>query len=482
MRVLARHPAMTLHVLGGIYGQALRLRLKGARWHAKPAAAPPARDAPPRRSRVSVRERAARRAVHALLGRAHGGTIELREGGASRTSARPPAAPPLHARIDVHDPAFHRALLSRRRRRRARLHGRPVGLRRPRRARTDRGARDARARPLAPAAAAADGAVAADHLAAAREHPRPRARADRRPLRPRQHALLALPRRDDDVLVARSSSAPTRRCTRRSSPSSTASAKRLQLRPGDRLLEIGTGWGGLALHAAAATARASRRRRSRASSTPTRAPRVRAAGLEDRVTVLLQDYRDLRGRYDKLVSIEMIEAVGWEHLDTYFAACSDAAGAARRDAAAGDRPSPPRLPRREGVDAASSTRSSSPAARCRRSPRSSARSPAAPTCARSRSTTSRRTTRARCAAGASASTTPGRSCAGSATTSASAACGTSTSPTAKPASASAASPTSSSCSPSPHYRAETVAPLASPAASPVRLDLVPEPVGLVLSD
>jgi cyclopropane-fatty-acyl-phospholipid synthase len=49
---------------------------------------------------------------------------------------------------------------------------------------------------------------------------------------------------------------------------------------------------------------------------------VRAAGLEDRVTVLLQDYRDLRGRYDKLVSIEMIEAVGWEHLDTYFAACS----------------------------------------------------------------------------------------------------------------------------------------------------------------
>jgi len=50
--------------------------------------------------------------------------------------------------------------------------------------------------------------------------------------------------------------------------------------------------------------------------------RVRAAGLEDRVTVLLEDYRDLRGSYDKLVSIEMIEAVGERWLDTYFAACS----------------------------------------------------------------------------------------------------------------------------------------------------------------
>jgi cyclopropane-fatty-acyl-phospholipid synthase len=48
---------------------------------------------------------------------------------------------------------------------------------------------------------------------------------------------------------------------------------------------------------------------------------VRAAGLEDRVTVLLQDYRDLRGRFDKLVSIEMIEAVGWQYFDTFFHRC-----------------------------------------------------------------------------------------------------------------------------------------------------------------
>ena len=50
--------------------------------------------------------------------------------------------------------------------------------------------------------------------------------------------------------------------------------------------------------------------------------RVREAGLEDRVTVLLQDYRDLRGSYDKLVSIEMIEAVGWQQIGTFFARCS----------------------------------------------------------------------------------------------------------------------------------------------------------------
>jgi cyclopropane-fatty-acyl-phospholipid synthase len=49
---------------------------------------------------------------------------------------------------------------------------------------------------------------------------------------------------------------------------------------------------------------------------------VRAAGVEDLVTVLLEDYRDLTGTYDKLVSIEMIEAVGWRHFGTFFEKCS----------------------------------------------------------------------------------------------------------------------------------------------------------------
>ena len=97
---------------------------------------------------------------------------------------------------------------------------------------------------------------------------------------------------------------------------------RLELQAGDHLLEIGTGWGGMALHAATrtgcrvTTTTISREQHALASR------RVHDAGLSDRVTVLLQDYRDLQGSYDKLVSIEMIEAIGHQYLDTYFAKCS----------------------------------------------------------------------------------------------------------------------------------------------------------------
>lgn len=97
----------------------------------------------------------------------------------------------------------------------------------------------------------------------------------------------------------------------------------LDLSPADDVLEIGTGWGGFALHAAerygcrVTTTTISRAQHDHAVAA------VRARGLDDRVTVLLQDYRDLRGSYDKLVSIEMVEAVGWEHLDTYFAVCAE---------------------------------------------------------------------------------------------------------------------------------------------------------------
>jgi cyclopropane-fatty-acyl-phospholipid synthase len=99
--------------------------------------------------------------------------------------------------------------------------------------------------------------------------------------------------------------------------------ERLQLGPGDHLLEIGTGWGGLAIHAA-------RTRGCRVTTTTISSEqhdyactRIREAGLDDRVTVLLQDYRDLRGRYDKLVSIEMIEAVGWRNFRVFFRKCSE---------------------------------------------------------------------------------------------------------------------------------------------------------------
>ena len=97
----------------------------------------------------------------------------------------------------------------------------------------------------------------------------------------------------------------------------------LELGPDDHLLEIGTGWGAMATYAAA---NYGCRVTSTTISTEQREGalrRIRDAGVEDRVTVLLEDYRDLRGTYTKLVSLEMIEAVGWQYFDEYFRRCSE---------------------------------------------------------------------------------------------------------------------------------------------------------------
>ncbi|MGA2471635.1 MAG: cyclopropane-fatty-acyl-phospholipid synthase family protein [Solirubrobacteraceae bacterium] len=98
--------------------------------------------------------------------------------------------------------------------------------------------------------------------------------------------------------------------------------RKLQLSSTDHVLEIGTGWGGFAIHAA-------RNYGCRVTTTTISAEqfalareRVAAAGLSDRVTLLLADYRDLQGEFDKLVSIEMIEAVGWQYFDTFFKRCA----------------------------------------------------------------------------------------------------------------------------------------------------------------
>ena len=94
--------------------------------------------------------------------------------------------------------------------------------------------------------------------------------------------------------------------------------QKLDLRPGERVVEIGTGWGSFAIHAArhhgvhVTTTTISQRQYELACA------RVADAGLQDRVSVLLNDYRDLEGRYDKLVSIEMVEAIGHQYLDVYF--------------------------------------------------------------------------------------------------------------------------------------------------------------------
>jgi len=99
--------------------------------------------------------------------------------------------------------------------------------------------------------------------------------------------------------------------------------RKLDLSADDSVMEIGTGWGGFAIHAArhygchVTTTTISRQQFDYAQQA------VREAGLEDKVTLLLRDYRDLEGRFDKLVSIEMIEAVGHEFHDEYFKKCCD---------------------------------------------------------------------------------------------------------------------------------------------------------------
>jgi len=101
-----------------------------------------------------------------------------------------------------------------------------------------------------------------------------------------------------------------------------AVCRKLALTPSDHLVEIGTGWGGLAIHAAeqygcrVTTTTISREQHDFAQQ------KIAARGLSDRITLLFKDYRDLTGQYDKLVSIEMIEAVGAKYLETYFAKCS----------------------------------------------------------------------------------------------------------------------------------------------------------------
>jgi cyclopropane-fatty-acyl-phospholipid synthase len=99
--------------------------------------------------------------------------------------------------------------------------------------------------------------------------------------------------------------------------------RKLRLKQGDRVLEIGTGWGGFAVHAAkhygchVTTTTISRRQFEYASAL------VASEGLADRIDLLMKDYRDLEGRFDKLVSIEMIEAVGAEFQPAFFARCSE---------------------------------------------------------------------------------------------------------------------------------------------------------------
>lgn len=98
--------------------------------------------------------------------------------------------------------------------------------------------------------------------------------------------------------------------------------RKLELLPEHHLLEVGTGWGGMAIHAAryygcrVTTTTISREQYELACE------RVAEEGLSERIEVLFEDYRDLKGRYDRIVSVEMIEAVGHQYMNDYFARCS----------------------------------------------------------------------------------------------------------------------------------------------------------------
>jgi cyclopropane-fatty-acyl-phospholipid synthase len=258
----------------------------------------------------------ARTVMAAVLGRIESGRLHVVEGG--RTRSFGPPGSPLTATITVHSPRFWPSF----------FRG-SAGLARSYR----------------------DGEWSCDDLVSlvrigAREMPR----LDRlrRPVNPLHRAFTRVARntRDrarthvaahydlgDDLFETFLDATMTYSCGLFGSPEMTlaeaqerkldAICRKLELRPDDHLLEIGTGWGSLAIHAAGrygcrvTTTTISREQHATATA------RVRAAGLSDRVEILLEDYRDLRGRYDKLVSVEMIEAVGWQYFDEYFRRCGE---------------------------------------------------------------------------------------------------------------------------------------------------------------
>jgi cyclopropane-fatty-acyl-phospholipid synthase len=257
-----------------------------------------------------------RRLLFAILGRLRHGRIEVEEGGERRGFG--PAGAELRATVRVHHPGAWRAL----------LRG-STGL----------------------AESYADGLWDCDDLVAlVRIAAREMRRYDRarRALVPLQRAGRLVPRNTrrrsgrhiaahydlgDDLFELFLDESMTYSCADFQRPGMTLAeaqeakldraCRALELRPDDHLLEIGTGWGSLALFAAERYGcRVTTATISRAQHAAARA-RVREAGLESQVTVLLSDYRDLRGQFDKLVSIEMVEAVGWQYFELFFRRCSE---------------------------------------------------------------------------------------------------------------------------------------------------------------
>jgi cyclopropane-fatty-acyl-phospholipid synthase len=259
----------------------------------------------------------ARTAASALLGRLRAGRIEIVEPD-GRTHAFGPPAADLRATVRAHDRGFWRALAS-------------------------------GSRALAELYAE-DGWDADDMVTAVRIGAREMSRLDRlrAPFAPLRNAFTRIPRNTragarrhiaahydlgNEMFRLFLDESMTYSCAYFEDPGMSLHeaqlakldrvCRKLELNPDDHLIEIGTGWASLALHAAGeygcrvTTTTISKEQHAVASE------RVRAAGLDDRVQVVMEDYRDLTGSYSKLASIEMIEAVGWQYFDTFFRCCSN---------------------------------------------------------------------------------------------------------------------------------------------------------------
>jgi len=326
-RVLVRNPLPTIRLTARIYAHALRLRLRGAHWHSHPRHLQQAADAqaapsPP----PALVDRLARRIVLLLLSRMRRGELVLVEGGQRLRFGKRGSSRTLSAELQIRSPRFYRTLL-----------------------RGSLGLGEAYAGGLWDSP---------DLVSLTRLGARNMAGLD---MLRRVFSPVLAPLQRTAGWLARNTPARARRriaahydlgnelfsqfldrtmmysCAIFDSPAATLEqaslakleriCTKLKLSPNDHVLEIGTGWGGFAEHAAAhygcrvTTTTISAEQHAYATE------RVRDAGLADRVTVLFEDYRDpaldRHGPYDKLVSIEMIEAVGWQYFPTFFRRCSE---------------------------------------------------------------------------------------------------------------------------------------------------------------
>jgi cyclopropane-fatty-acyl-phospholipid synthase len=317
-RATARQPAAALRTLGLIYGHAVALKLKGAPHFAPPADPTPETLMP--KVKLTPAQFAARRAVLAVLGRLTTGRLELVEPDGRRHLLGPGGEP--HAVAQLNDPEAWVALL-----------------------RGSRGLGQSYTDGLWDSPELTDVVRLAARNVQAVDAIRRRIQAVRVPY---QHARglrgkvsRSQGRRDihahydlgndlfelmlDETMMYSAGSFSTPDATLRDASIEKLElvCDKLDLGPDDRVLEIGAGWGGFAIHAATTRGCHVTTTTISVEQHAYAVEKVKAAGVEHLVDVLLEDYRDLTGSYDRVVSLEMIEAVGWQDFPTFFRVASD---------------------------------------------------------------------------------------------------------------------------------------------------------------